>query len=71
MTELAFKQLSAQIDMLSYAERIRLLDKIVQTLHYPVKHPKKESSEFNAAFGLWKNRDISVEEIRAKAWGRS
>ena len=70
MSELGFKKLYAQIDMLSYSERIRLLDKIVQTLHAPVKSPKKESSDFSAAFGLWKDRDISIEEIRAKAWGR-
>ena len=30
MSELAFEQLSAQVDMLSYTERIRLLDKIVR-----------------------------------------
>ena len=71
MSELAFEQLSAQVDMLSYAERIRLLDKIVRTLRTPAKTHKKESSDFNAAFGLWKDRDISVEKIRAKAWGRS
>ena len=71
MSELAFEQLSAQVDMLSYAERIRLLDKIVKTLHKPVKAHKREDSDFNAAFGLWKDRNISVEEIRNKAWGRS
>ena len=71
MSEIAFNQLSAKIEMLSYAERIRLLDKIVQTLHYPVKSQKKNSADFNAAFGLWKDRDVSLEEIRAKAWGRS
>jgi len=71
MSEQAFKQLSEQVAMLSYAERIRLLDKIVRTLRTPAKTHKKESSDFNAAFGLWKDRDISVEKIRAKAWGRS
>ena len=71
MSELAFKQLSAQIDMLSYAERIKLLDRIIQTLNLPKKVSKKESSDFNAAFGLWKDRNISIEEIRAKACGRS
>ena len=71
MSELAFEQLSAQVDMLSYAERIRLLDKIVQTLHKPVNTHKKGSSDFNAAFGLWKDRNISIEKIRTKAWGRS
>lgn len=71
MSELAFKQLSAQVDMLSYAERIKLLDKIVQTLHTPVKTHKREFSDFSTAFGLWKDRFLSVEEIRSKAWGRS
>lgn len=71
MSELAFKQLSTQVDMLSYTEKIRLLDKIVKTLHRPVKTHKREFSDFNAAFGLWKDRPLSVEEIRTKAWGRS
>lgn len=70
MSELTFKQLSAKIDMLSYAERIQLLDKIVQSLHSPIKTSKKESSDFKAAFGLWKDRDISIEDIREKAWSR-
>ena len=71
MSELVFKKLSGQIDMLSYAEKIKLLDKIVRTLHTPVKTHKREFSDFNAAFGLWKDRSLSVEEIRTKAWGRS
>jgi len=71
MSELVFKKLSGQIDMLSYAEKIKLLDKIIRTLHTPVKTHKREFSDFNAAFGLWKDRPLSVEEIRTKAWGRS
>lgn len=71
MSELALRQISSQIDMLSYSERIRLLDKIVRTLDVPVKVPEKKTADFDAAFGLWANRDISVEEIRKKAWGRS
>ena len=71
MSELVFKQLSAQVDMLSYAERIKLLDKIVRTLHTTVKTHKKAFSDFSTAFGLWKDRSLSVEEIRSKAWGRS
>ena len=70
MSELAFKQLSNQIDMLSYSERILLLNKIVSTLQTPAKTPKKTSADFDAAFGLWANRDISLSEIRQKAWSR-
>ena len=71
MSELVFKKLSGQIDMLSYAEKIKLLDKIIRTLHTPVKTHKREFSDFNAAFGLWKDRPLSIEEIRCKAWERS
>lgn len=71
MSELAFKQISSQVDMLSYDERIKLLGKIIQTLQSPTKTPKKESSDFDTAFGLWKDRNISVEEIRNKGWSRS
>ena len=68
MSTIPFEQLSAQVDMLSYTERIRLLNKIVQTLHTPIKIHKREAPDFDAAFGLWKDRDISVQEIRTKAW---
>ena len=71
MSELAFKQRSAQVDMLASTEKIRLFDKIVQTLHIPVKTHQRECSDFTAAFGLWKDRTLSIEEIRSKAWRRS
>ena len=52
MSTIPFEQLSAQVDMLSYTERIRLLNKIVQTLHTPVKVHKRKAPDFDAAFGL-------------------
>ena len=64
----ALNQLSAQVDMLSYAERLWLLDKIVRSLHSPVKTPAKKNSNFELAFGLWSDRDVSLSEIRKKAW---
>lgn len=54
--------------MLSYAERLRLLYKIVSTLHMSVKVHQKTSVDFDDAFGLWAKRDISLSEIRKKAW---
>jgi hypothetical protein len=71
MSESGMNKLYSQIDMLSYSERICLLGKIIQSLHTPSKTVKTQSSDFSAAFGLWKDRDISVEEIRSKAWSRS
>ena len=65
------QQLSNQIDMLSYTERLFLLDKIVKSLQAPEKTPAKKNSDFESAFGLWSNREISLSEIRQKAWSRS
>lgn len=57
--------------MLSYTERVMLLDKIVSTLRSPFTVTvQKKKAETEAAFGLWKDRDITVETIRQKAWGR-
>ncbi len=29
---------------------------------------KKKKPDFKSVFGIWENREISVEDIRAKAW---
>ena len=72
MSELMFREISNQIDMLSYGERLRLLNKIVGSLQLPaIESVKKIDSDFDDAFGLWADRDVSLDEIRAKAWGRS
>ena len=72
MSELMFNEVSKQVDMLSYAERLRLLNKIVRTLQTPVlQSVKHDNTDFEDAFGLWADRDVSLDEIRAKAWGRS
>lgn len=71
MSDAAFKKISSQIDMLSYKERILLLNKIVSTLHSQKKAIPKENTDFESAFGLWKDRDVSIDSIRQKAWGRS
>ncbi len=45
--------------------------RIIKTLSMPQVIKGNESAEgFDDAFGLWKNRDISLETIRNKAWGR-
>lgn len=31
----------------------------------------KGSADFDAAFGLWKDRESPLDEIRAKAWARA
>ena len=70
MSENGLKQLSNQVEMLSYAERLWLLDAIIKSLHSPVKTPVKKNPDFENAFGLWADRDISLADIRQKAWSR-
>ena len=31
---------------------------------------KKGKPDFNSVFGIWKDRDITLENIRKKAWKR-
>ena len=71
MSDLALKKLTDEIEMLSFADRLKLLNKIVQTLRVPAKNVKKTSTDFDAAFGLWADRNISLSEIRQKAWSRN
>ena len=72
MSPLAYKELTDQINLLSFSDRVRLLEQIAQTLQ--IQDPPKvktDSSSFEKAFGLWRNRDIDLETIRKKAWGRN
>ena len=72
MSELMFRKISNQIYMLSYGERLRLLNKIVVSLQLSaIQSVNKIDSDFDDAFGLWADRDVSLDEIRSKAWGRS
>ena len=71
MSTIAYKELSEQVNLLSFADRLRLLEQIAQTLQIqdqPVNIT--DSTAFDKAFGLWKNRDIDLDAIRQKAWGR-
>ena len=60
-----------QIITLSYNDKIALLERIIKTLELSKITDNGNSQDvFEGAFGLWKSRDISLESIRKKAWGR-
>ena len=72
MTAVAFDNLTEQISMLSYTDRLRLLERIAQTLQIQDAHTAADvSPAFERAFGMWQSSDVSLESIRQKAWGRS
>ncbi len=65
------KSLFEQIDALPYNDKLSLLERIIKTLAIPQEAKTNDSIEgFDEAFGLWKDRDITLESIRSKAWGR-
>lgn len=66
------KQLSNEIEMLSYSDRIFLLKKLVKSFD-SIEHKKANvsASDFDKAFGIWKDNDIDIKDIRRKAWSRS
>lgn len=60
-----------QIDALSYNDKLMLLERIIKTLSMPqVVTIDKSIDGFDEVFGLWKDRDVTLESIRSKAWGR-
>lgn len=67
MSSAVFEELIENVPTLSYTQRVRLLSVLVQTFS-PEQKRKSVSSDQNAAFGIWKNRDISLSDIRKKAW---
>lgn len=72
MTQATIDDLSNKINMLSFSDRLQLLEILAKTLQMDATSKKEnDSKDFDDAFGLWKNKDISINTIRQKAWGRS
>ena len=65
-------RLYSGIEMLSYSDRILLLNKLLSSIGFSRSKKTESSSEnFDKAFGLWKDSDINIENIRQKAWNRT
>ncbi|WP_296091115.1 hypothetical protein [uncultured Treponema sp.] len=65
-------RLYSEIEMLSYSDRISLLNKLLSSICFNRSKKTESSSEnFDKAFGLWKDSDINIENIRQKAWSRT
>ena len=72
MENLNVIRLYSEIEMLSYSDRISLLNKLLSSIGFNRSKKAESSSEnFDKVFGIWKDTDISIENIRQKAWSRS
>ncbi len=48
---------------------VKLLEDIPYVRNIKVEHEKKKKKpNFELVFGIWKERDITLEDIRKKAW---
>ncbi|HDL65087.1 MAG TPA: hypothetical protein ENH12_06850 [Proteobacteria bacterium] len=56
--------------------KISVVRNFFKTINFIEVIPETEEAEekgegnFEDLFGLWKDRDISIDDIRAKAWAR-
>jgi hypothetical protein len=61
-----------EIEQLSYADRMKLVESIVRSLRlgeHGAHHEDPKSSP-EVLFGMWRDRDVTLEKIREKAWRR-
>jgi diaminopimelate decarboxylase len=64
-----------EVKELDFSERIHLVESIIHSLRveeeYENKKKKKgEENKLASLFGIWKDRDVSLDSIRDKAWRR-
>jgi hypothetical protein len=57
----------SEVNTLDAKSKIILLKKIEEIFEVPDQYDD-ENISLKSAFGLWKNRSISLESIREKAW---
>lgn len=60
----------AEVSSMPFSQRVRLLEVLVDSLKAEQQPGESSSKDFDNAFGLWKNREVSLADIRAKAWER-
>lgn len=71
MYSMTFNRIAEEVDMLSYSERLSLLERIVKSFGVTEKNTAKiNASDLDCAFGIWSDSDINVESVREKAWNR-
>jgi len=62
----------SEVEQLSYSDRMRLVESIVRSVRMGTENAPDETTADNpeALFGIWRNREVTLEGIRGKAWRR-
>ncbi len=62
MIQATIDDLSNKINMLSFNDRFQLLEILAKTLQMEtVSKAANDPKDFEKAFGIWKNKDVSID----------
>nr|AGS54164.1 hypothetical protein [uncultured bacterium contig00051] len=59
----------SEIDELDEREKIIFFHRIMEEKYDDLNKKSNDEVTIESAFGLWKNRNITKESLRKKAWG--
>ena len=69
---MTINRILGEIEQLSYSDRMKLVESIVRSLR--VSEDARSHGETagtpESLFGMWRDRDVTLAEIREKAWHR-
>lgn len=70
--QITISKILDEIEQLSYSDRMKLVESIVRSLRVHEEHVSHGETPVSpeAVFGIWRDRNVSLTDIREKAWLR-
>ena len=70
--QITISKILDEIEQLSYSDRMKLVESIVRSLRLSEEHVSHGGTPDTpeAVFGIWRDRNVSLTDIREKAWLR-
>jgi hypothetical protein len=67
---MTISKILGEIEQLSYSDRMKLVESIVRSLRLREEHPSHGGTPDSPEelFGIWRDRSVTLAEIREKAW---
>ncbi len=67
------RRILKEIQQLSYTDRVKIIESVVRSLRLREDDgPKGRTNDApEELFGMWRDREVSLEEIRERAWHRA
>jgi hypothetical protein len=69
----ALSKIVAEVELLEYDERLRLLEALVSSLRRMSEKSavRRSGDDLSGLLGIWRDRDIDLGKLRAAAWSRA